>query len=83
MRLTARAPRAIVNLYSEETTIAEAARLNGRRPAARGSLAAAATITARRKPDITCARELLGWEPRTPLRDGLKHTLAWRPSARG
>ena len=26
---------------------------------------------ARRKPDITKARTLLGWEPKVPLRDGL------------
>jgi len=36
----------------------------------------------RRKPDITRARELLGWEPRTPLREGLAHTIAWWRSAR-
>lgn len=29
----------------------------------------------RRKPDITKARELLGWEPATPLEDGLVCTL--------
>ncbi|MBX5470687.1 MAG: SDR family oxidoreductase [Thermoleophilaceae bacterium] len=28
-----------------------------------------------RQPDITRARELLGWEPRTPLRDGLTATI--------
>jgi nucleoside-diphosphate-sugar epimerase len=32
---------------------------------------------ARRRPDITRARELLGWEPEVPLRDGLARTLAW------
>lgn len=31
----------------------------------------------RRKPDITLARTLLGWEPRVALRDGLVSTLAY------
>ena len=31
---------------------------------------------ARRRPDITKARRLLGWEPRVRLDDGLGHTLA-------
>ena len=31
----------------------------------------------RRQPDITLAREALGWEPRTQLRDGLKSTIAY------
>ena len=30
-----------------------------------------------RKPDITRAREILGWEPHIPLRDGLKRTVAY------
>jgi dTDP-glucose 4,6-dehydratase len=37
----------------------------------------------RRCPDITRAREVLGWEPRVPVREGLKKTLEWfagRPS---
>lgn len=29
----------------------------------------------RRKPDITLARELLGWEPKIPLREGLSRTI--------
>ncbi len=29
----------------------------------------------RRQPDITAARRLLGWEPRTPLREGLARTF--------
>ena len=29
------------------------------------------------QPDITLAREKLGWEPATPLREGLKKTIAW------
>lgn len=31
----------------------------------------------RRCPDITRARELLGWEPRVTAREGLRATLAW------
>ncbi len=45
----------------------------------------------RRRPDISRARELLDWEPKTTLRDGLSKTIAWfaeedrptRPSWRG
>ena len=28
-----------------------------------------------RQPDITLARELLGWEPKVELREGLRRTL--------
>lgn len=31
----------------------------------------------RRQPDITKAREILGWEPSTPLREGLTETIAY------
>ncbi len=31
----------------------------------------------RRRPDITRARTLLGWEPKTPLQVGLERTIAW------
>ncbi|KAA2211934.1 UDP-glucuronic acid decarboxylase family protein [Teichococcus oryzae] len=31
----------------------------------------------RRKPDISRAREVLGWVPRTPLAEGLRRTLEW------
>ena len=31
----------------------------------------------RRCPDISRARETLGWEPRTPATEGLRRTLAW------
>jgi UDP-glucuronate decarboxylase len=31
----------------------------------------------RRQPDITLARQNLGWEPRVPLRDGLEKTIDW------
>ena len=30
-----------------------------------------------RQPDITFAREQLGWEPRVALRDGLRPTIAY------
>jgi nucleoside-diphosphate-sugar epimerase len=30
-----------------------------------------------RKPDITLAREVLGWEPVVPFEEGLKRTIAW------
>jgi UDP-glucuronate decarboxylase len=31
----------------------------------------------RRRPDITRAKQLLGWSPRTPLEKGLQATIAW------
>ena len=31
----------------------------------------------RRKPDITLAKELLGWEPKVPLKDGLAKTIEY------
>ena len=30
-----------------------------------------------RQPDITLARQHLGWEPKIPLEDGLKRTIAY------
>ena len=30
-----------------------------------------------RKPDITLAREWLGWEPKVPLERGLTHTIEY------
>jgi nucleoside-diphosphate-sugar epimerase len=30
-----------------------------------------------RRPDIRLARELLGWEPRVPVREGLQRTIAY------
>ena len=34
-----------------------------------------------RRPDITLARELLGWEPTIQLRDGLARTIEWMKTA--
>ncbi len=31
----------------------------------------------RRRPDLRRARELIGWDPRTALRDGLTRTITW------
>jgi len=31
----------------------------------------------KRKPDITLARQRLGWEPKVPLAEGLRRTIAW------
>ena len=31
----------------------------------------------RRRPDITLAKQKLGWQPHTPLREGLEKTIAW------
>ena len=36
----------------------------------------------RRRPDITLARERLGWEPTVPLREGLGRTIDWFRSVR-
>ena len=32
---------------------------------------------ARRRPDITLAKQLLDWEPQVPLREGLRRTVEW------
>jgi dTDP-glucose 4,6-dehydratase len=36
-----------------------------------------------RQPDITRARQLLGWEPRVPLEEGLRETIEWFRSVAG
>lgn len=32
---------------------------------------------ARRRPDISKAKKMLGWQPKVKLREGLKHTIEW------
>lgn len=34
-----------------------------------------------RRPDPSMARDVLGWEPQVPLRDGLAKTMAWMQSS--
>lgn len=34
-------------------------------------------FTSRRRPDITLARKVLGWEPVVPVREGLARTIAY------
>jgi UDP-glucuronate decarboxylase len=36
----------------------------------------------RRRPDITLAKQKLGWEPKVPLREGLEKTIEWFRSVR-
>jgi UDP-glucuronate decarboxylase len=35
-----------------------------------------------RRPDITRARERLGWSPQVPLREGLARTIQWFKDAK-
>jgi nucleoside-diphosphate-sugar epimerase len=37
----------------------------------------------RRRPDITRARQLLGWQPAVPLDEGLRRTIDWFGQALG
>jgi dTDP-glucose 4,6-dehydratase len=30
-----------------------------------------------RRPDISLAREVLGWEPKVPFDEGMRRTIAW------
>ncbi len=79
--------RAVVNLGNpEEHTVLEYAHL------IRELVGSAAEIVhrplpkddpTRRRPDITRARQLLGWEPQVPLREGLERTVEWFRAAAG
>jgi dTDP-glucose 4,6-dehydratase len=35
----------------------------------------------RRRPDISLARQILGWEPAVPLFEGLRRTVEWARAA--
>jgi len=74
----------VINLGSpEEVSILDLARLvvelaNSNSPIQ--ILEARGDDPKRRCPDITKAKNLLGWEPKTTLRDGLKKTIEWLKS---
>ncbi|HYL26891.1 MAG TPA: UDP-glucuronic acid decarboxylase family protein [Candidatus Nitrosotalea sp.] len=71
----------VVNLGNpQEYTIAELARLVSEMlqvPLNVENLPAREDDPGRRRPDITVARELLGWEPHTPVADGLRRTIEY------
>lgn len=65
---------------AQETTVLEVARLvreltGSSSPLCRVPLPV--DDPTRRRPDITLAREVLGWRPRVPLREGLWRTIEW------
>jgi dTDP-glucose 4,6-dehydratase len=70
-----------VNLGNpDEVTILEAARLIIEITGSASEIAhspLSADDPKRRRPDITRARELLGWEPKVPLREGLARTIGY------
>jgi UDP-glucuronate decarboxylase len=70
-----------VNLGNpSEFTIAELARLTLAKTGSASPLAYSqlpADDPVQRQPDIGLARARLGWEPRTPLEEGIEHTIAY------
>jgi len=70
-----------VNLGNpEEFTIRELAELVIELTGAPSKLSFRAALPddpARRQPDITLARQRLGWQPTVPLREGLRRTIEW------
>jgi dTDP-glucose 4,6-dehydratase len=63
-----------------EFTVAELARLVLRLTGSRSPVVHEALPTddpQQRRPDITLARRLLGWEPKVPLEEGLRRTIAY------
>ncbi|GGB27513.1 NAD-dependent dehydratase [Tistrella bauzanensis] len=80
MRVNPR-PEGPVNIGNpEEYSIIDMAHLIGRLTGREISLThdpLPADDPRRRRPDITLARRLLGWQPTVPLRKGLAATIAW------
>jgi dTDP-glucose 4,6-dehydratase len=67
-----------------EVTMLELARTTGRITGSKSPIefrALPEDDPRQRRPDISRARELLGWEPRVPLEDGLRKTLDYFRSA--
>lgn len=76
------APGGVVNLGNpEEHTVREFAetvrQLAGSKSALISTPPAVGDDPQRRRPEITRAREWLGWEPKVSLEDGLAATIAW------
>lgn len=65
---------------SQEMSVLEIARLVGELvdgPSVTTHVARPTDDPQRRRPDLTRARQLLGWQPTTSVREGLRRTLAW------
>jgi UDP-glucuronate decarboxylase len=78
----------VINIGNpDEHTILEYARmiqaLAGRSPAIQFTEQAVGDDPQRRRPDISKARDLLGWEPLVDLADGLQRTFDWFRSTAG
>ncbi len=78
----------VINIGNpDEHTILEYARmiqaLAGRSPAIQFTEQAVGDDPQRRRPDISKARDLLGWEPLVSLDDGLQRTFDWFRSTAG
>jgi UDP-glucuronate decarboxylase len=78
----------VINIGNpDEHTILEYARmiqaLAGRSPAIQFTEQAVGDDPQRRRPDISKARDLLGWEPLVSLADGLQRTFDWFRSTAG
>ena len=75
-----------VNLGNpEEFTIAQLAQLVRKLTGSSSAVEhrpAPADDPVRRRPDISLARKVLGWEPQTPLEEGLRRTIQWFRSIR-
>jgi nucleoside-diphosphate-sugar epimerase len=88
--LAAEAPRAagkVINVANGRQTtlnelLAAAKKLTGRDDAEAVYRESRAGDVRHSLADITRARELLGYEPRVPLEDGLRHTLDWWKGSR-
>jgi UDP-glucuronate decarboxylase len=87
LALTGEQPASPVNLGNPaEITVAEVAELVIEMTGSRSKLARLplpADDPRRRKPDIGLANQLLGWNPRTSLRQGLATTIDWFADTRG
>jgi dTDP-glucose 4,6-dehydratase len=86
LRLLASGESGPVNIGSEhELTILELAELIGELCGSRSEIVAIdlpEDDPLVRRPDLTRARQILGWSPSTPLREGLARTIDWMAGQR-